>query len=226
MRFRQIHLDFHTSPAIEGIGKAFDKAQWQAALKTGHVDSVTAFSKCHHGWSYHETSVGKRHPHLDFDLLTEQFNAAKEIDVNVPIYLSAGVDNLASYEHPEWREVGPDGRYTGWARDVTQAGFHKICFHSPYLDYLCLQIEEAVRLYPTCDGVFLDIVSHGQCCCRWCLEVMHREGLDATVEVDRIACSQLALQRYYERTTAACKVDDADMPVFHNSGHIPRGKRD
>mgnify|MGYP000329029732 CR=1 FL=1 len=23
---RQIHLDFHTSPAIEGIGEAFDKA--------------------------------------------------------------------------------------------------------------------------------------------------------------------------------------------------------
>ena len=25
LRFRQVHLDFHTSPAIPGIGLAFDK---------------------------------------------------------------------------------------------------------------------------------------------------------------------------------------------------------
>ena len=195
LRFRQIHLDFHTSPHIDGVGADFDKRAWQETLRRGHVNSITCFSKCHHGWSYHPTRVGRRHPHLAFDLLRAQFDACKEIDVNVPVYLSAGVDNVASHEHPEWREVSADGQYTGWARRVTDAGFHKMCFHTPYLDYLCEQIREAARLFPGADGLFLDIISQNECCCRWCLAVMAREGLDATKEADRRRCAQLALAR-------------------------------
>ncbi len=226
LRFRQIHLDFHTSPAIPEIGVAFDKARWQETLQLGHVNSITCFAKCHHGWSYHPTDVGHMHPNLEFDLLRKQFDACKEIDVNVPVYVSAGIDNVASDEHPEWREVGADGKYSGWAKAVTDAGFHKMCFNSPYLDYLCEQIKEVVRLYPKADGIFLDIISQGQCCCRWCLAAMEAKGLDATIEEDRKRCAEFALDRYYKKTTAACRVDDANMPVFHNSGHISAGKRD
>ena len=28
LRFRQIHLDFHTSPYINGVGEKFDKKVW------------------------------------------------------------------------------------------------------------------------------------------------------------------------------------------------------
>ncbi|MBT7702443.1 MAG: hypothetical protein HN700_19305 [Verrucomicrobia bacterium] len=51
LRFRQIHLDFHTSPAIPGIGEAFDKASYQQTLKAACVDSITTFAVCHHGWN-------------------------------------------------------------------------------------------------------------------------------------------------------------------------------
>jgi len=158
LRFRQIHLDFHTSPHIPAIGEKFDKKKWQDTLQAAAVDSITLFSKCHHGWSYHPTKVGKIHPHLSFDLLRKQYDATKEVGINAPIYLSAGVDNLASYEHPEWREVNKDGAYTGWAKRALQAGFHMMDFHSPYLEYLCEQIREAGRLFPDCDGIFLDII--------------------------------------------------------------------
>lgn len=226
LRFRQVHLDFHTSPHIPDIGAEFDKQQWQEALKKGHVNSITCFSKCHHGWSYHPTKAGKIHPRLNFDLLRAQFDACKEVDINVPIYLSAGVDNVASHDNPQWREVGHDGRYSGWRQNIIQAGFHKMCFNSPYLDYLCEQIKETVRLFPKADGIFLDIISQGQCCCRWCLELMEKQGLDAVKEDDRIACSRIALEKYYERTTEAVRCDNPDMPVFHNSGHISRGRYD
>ena len=43
MRYRQIHLDFHTSEKINNIGKEFSKEQFQGALKKGHVDSITVF---------------------------------------------------------------------------------------------------------------------------------------------------------------------------------------
>ncbi len=226
LRFRQIHLDFHTSPKIPGIGKKFDKALWQDTLKEAAVDSITLFSKCHHGWSYHPTEVGKVHPHLDFDLLRAQYEATKEAGINAPVYLSAGVDNLASYDHPEWREVNKDGTYTGWAKGTLQAGFHMMDFHSPYLDYLCAQIREAVRLFPDCDGIFLDIISQYQSCGRWSLEFMQANGLDPEREEDRMESSRLALEKYYQQTTEAAKSLRADMPIFHNAGHIPRGNHE
>ena len=43
LRYRQVHLDFHTSGEIENIGKQFSKEQFQSMLKKGHVDSVTVF---------------------------------------------------------------------------------------------------------------------------------------------------------------------------------------
>ncbi|MES2308930.1 MAG: hypothetical protein V4507_08730 [Verrucomicrobiota bacterium] len=226
LRFRQIHLDFHTSPFIPSIGKQFQKKQWQETLKRASVNSMTCFAKCHHGWSYHPTAVGKQHPHLGFDLLRAQYEACKEIGVNVPIYLSAGVDNLASEEHPEWREIGPEGSYLGWCTSPLKAGFHKMDFHSPYLDYLCDQIREVVRLFPEGDGIFLDIITQYSSCSRWGMEYMKKNGLDPKSEKDRKVSSEAALQKYYEQTTAAAKSLRAEMAVFHNSGHIQRGRRD
>ncbi len=226
LRFRQIHLDFHTSPHIPGIGEKFDKKQWQDALKLGHVNSVTTFSKCHHGWSYHPTKVGKMHPHLAFDLLRAQMDAAKEIDVNVPIYISAGLDDVMAAEHPEWREVAVEGRYGGWTAAIDRPGFHSMCFQSDYLDYLCEQIREVVRLFPEANGIFLDIISQGECCCKACLAYMKSHGLDPTVQGDRQACAKASLERYYKASTEACKSYDANMPVFHNSGHITKGDQD
>lgn len=69
MRYRQVHLDFHTSEKIVEIGKKFNKENFQKALQIGRVNSITLFSKCHHGWSYHPTKVNEIHPGLNFDLL-------------------------------------------------------------------------------------------------------------------------------------------------------------
>lgn len=165
------------------------------------------------------------HPHLSFDLLRSQMDACHEIDVKVPIYLTAGVDNAAAEDHPEWREIDADGKICGWTSSPLDPGFKTLCFNSPYLGYLCAKIEEAVRLFPDADGIFLDIISQSQCCCPHCMKVMEKHNLDPTREVDRLKSAELALMRYYERTTAACKKHDPDMPVFHNSGNIPIGRR-
>ena len=220
LRFRQVHLDFHTSPDIEGIGARFDKARFQDALRAGHVDSVTLFSKCHHGWSYHPTSVGRMHPHLSFDLLRAQVDAAKEIGVATPVYLSAGIDNVASHAHPEWRAINEKGQYLGWAKEPTTPGFHAMCFRSPYLDYLCEQIREACRLFPEANGIFLDIVGTKPCYCEFCQRWLRENGLrlDDPADVDRAAVETLRL--YYERATAAARELRPDMPVFHNGGNV------
>ena len=105
-RFRQVHLDFHTSPLIPGVGERFDKKEWQEALKLGHVDSITVFSKCHHGYSYHPTKVNEMHPTLKFDLLGAQLEACREIGVRAPVYISAGLDEKDAVAHYEWLARG------------------------------------------------------------------------------------------------------------------------
>ncbi len=226
LRFRQIHLDFHTSPFIDGIGSKFDKKKYQETLKRAAVNSVTTFATCHHGWSYYDTQVGKRHPGLNFDLLRAQFEAAKEIGINVPIYLTAGVHNMAADEHPEWREVGPDGRYVGWTPNNLHAGFMTMSFHSPYLDYLVEQVQEVVSLFPEADGIFFDIINQGEDCSVWGLRHMQSKGLDPLVQADRQQSRLDALMKYYARATAAVRDIAPDMPVFHNSGHVTPGFRE
>ena len=226
MRFRQIHLDFHASPLIPGIGEAFDKREWQDMLKLARANSITCFSCCHHGMSYHPTEIGQMHPGLKFNLLRAQIDASHEIGVNVPIYLTAGINNVAAERHPEWREVNFEGRFNDWNPGELKPGFRTMCFNSPYLDWLCCLVDEAVAMFPDADGVFLDIISQGQCCCKYCLHDMLEEGYDPEKEEDRIRFSRRTLMKYYRRTTETVRKRNPDMPIFHNSGAVKPGRRE
>ena len=225
LRYRQIHLDFHTSEAIKGIGSKFDTKQFQQALQIGHVNSITCFAKCHHGWSYYDSKISPMHPHLTFDLLRSQFESCKEIDVNVPIYISAGFDEYAARSHPEWVYYAIDNEERA-TRSPLNAQWKRLCFNSPYVDYLCSQIQEVVMLFPNCDGIFLDIINQFDCGCKYCISWMEENGLDATNPSDRKKCIDQALVNYYEKTTHAIRSISPGMPIFHNSGHIQRGKKD
>lgn len=224
MRFRQVHLDFHTSEHIPDIGAHFDKAQFQNMLKLGHVDSITVFSKCHHGWAYHPTLANTQHPNLTFDLLGAQIEAAHEINVKTPVYLSAGLDEKLARKHPEWL-IRNAKEETTWVPDFMSAGYHKFCFNSPYLDILVEQIEEVVQSYDA-DGIFLDIVGVSECYCQNCIRSAQELGINP---LDKSAMSLLWEQtyaRYTERTNAAVHRYKPNLTIFHNGGHIVKGRRD
>ena len=57
LRFRQVHLDFHTSENIEGIGADFDPEEFAATVEKARVNSITCFARCHHGWIYFDTKA-------------------------------------------------------------------------------------------------------------------------------------------------------------------------
>ena len=181
LRYRQVHLDFHTSEKIPGVGSRFRREEWQQALQEGHIDSITIFSKCHHGLSYHDTRVGVRHPLMEEELLPRQIEACREIDVNCPVYISAGLDEAMMQRHPEWGIVGKGGQVF----NPLAPGFKRLCFNTPYLDYLCAQIEEEVSRFDT-NGIFLDIIGAVPCYCKWCLASMAQEGIDRIGELYRI----------------------------------------
>ncbi len=222
MRFRQIHLDFHTSPFIPGIGEQFDKKQWQKTLQDAAVDSITLFATCHHGYAYYNTKVGERHPHLSFDLLRAQVDACHEIGIKTPIYLTAGLNNYASEHHPEWGVMEPSGKIY----DPLCPHFHLMCFNTPYLDFLCAQIQEVIRLFPDGDGIFTDIIGERDCCCKYCMQEMAEMGLDASNPEDRKKHAKTVLMKYYQRVYDAVKSIAPQMPLFHNSGHVSIGSED
>ena len=98
---------YHISKAsLMRWNKRFDGSRQSLAdgshRPTGHVNSITVFLKCHHGWSYHPTSVNEMHPYLKFDLLQAQLDACKEIGVRAPVYISAGLDEKEAVRYPEW----------------------------------------------------------------------------------------------------------------------------
>ena len=219
-RKRQVHLDFHTNGTLP-VGKSFSKEQFQQALKAGHVNSITVFSKCHHGWSYHPTEVNEIHPELDFDLLGAQLEACKEINVNAPVYISAGYDEKEYVRHPEWHYLRSNDK-ADCDEYANEVHFHTLCFNTGYLDLLCRQIEEVMQKYNPC-GIFLDIVAARECYCAKCQADMKILGMDIESSADRQAFAVRTLNKYINATNAAVRKYSETATIFHNSGHIPKG---
>ncbi len=224
MRFRQVHLDFHTSELIENIGADFSKEDFQQKLRLGHVNSITVFAKCHHGWAYHPSEANEMHPHLTFDLLGAQIAAAHEIGVKTPVYLSAGLDEKIARLHPEWLIRAAD-ESTPWVQDFMHPGYHTFCMNTPYLDILLAQIREVAQNYDA-DGIFLDIVGVKPCVCQHCVRDILARGKDPRDEAAVLEQAELTYQNYLTQTRAAVDSVKPGLPLFHNGGHITRGRRE
>ncbi len=222
-RLRQVHLDFHTSPAIPDIGVNFNKEEWQETLKAGHVDSITVFSKCHHGYSFHPTKANEMHPNLTFDLLKAQMEASAEIGVKTPVYISAGFDEKELRKHPEWCLRHKHER--GITEEFKNPGYHLTCFNTPYLDMLVAQIEEVMETYNPCE-IFLDIVGERMCYCPKCLADMEALGLNPDNDEDVISFGKKIYRNYLDRTHEAVKKHNSNAVVYQNSGHLSKGRPD
>lgn len=150
--FRQVHLDFHTSEKILQVGEKFDAQTFASTLVKANVNSVTCFSRCHHGMIYHDTKFEyARHPALRINLLGEQIDACHAVGIKVPVYITVGWDELMARLHLEWIEITPDGKRDG-AKPL-EAGWHKLCFNTPYIDYVVEQTQEVLSMFKV-DGLF------------------------------------------------------------------------
>ena len=220
LRFRQVHLDFHTSPLIPSVGEDFDADAWARRLRDAHVDSVTCFAVCHHGMSYYPTKVGFMHPRLKRDLLGEQIEAAHRHGINVPAYITVVWNEHQAAQHPEWRQVHRDGSPAGRAPVGPQGkvSWHWLCMNSPYADQVSAVAAEVLDRYPV-DGLFFDIVMSAQpgCCCVYCLRGMQAEGVDPEDDAALHAYTLGAERRFMRRISTEVWAKRASLPVFFNS---------
>ncbi len=156
LRYRQIHLDFHTSEHCTTLGAQFDADAFAATLAEAHVDHINIFAKCHHGYSYYPTKAGTIHPGLSFDLLGQQIEALHKRDIRCPIYYTILWDELAAREHPEWICVDKTGRLVGRTPLGNEWGWYSLDVSSGYLDYILAAVDELMAGYDV-DGFFFDI---------------------------------------------------------------------
>jgi hypothetical protein len=215
---RQVHLDFHTSPYIREVGVEFDPEEFVRTLQAAHVNSITVFAKCHHGYSYYPTKVGTPHPYLKRDLLGEMLAACHQAGIRAPIYTTVVWDELAWATHPEWRQLSPAGRVAGPSNTPLKPGWKNLCMNSGYADYLIAQIEEILDMYDG-DGLFIDIVRYigASCVCATCLGQMVEQGVDPDDPEQLRAFTLAAERRFMERTTRAIRAKKPDQTIFYNS---------
>lgn len=225
---RQVHLDFHTSEFIPGIGEKFDKKLWQDALKTGHINQINIFSKCHHSWSYYPTKVGKMHPNLKFDLLGAQIEACHEIGVKCPIYYSVGWSATEAAEHPDWVARDKNGQYQGllWDFDAkptdvkTENAWLWLCpaAGGPYHQHIMKQVKEICEKYPV-DGFWFDIyhvMDNGDYSTS-SIERMKKEGIDMNDHAAVVKSTALAVKEHMKQIRELVAQYHPKATVYFNS---------
>ncbi|MCX7848061.1 MAG: beta-galactosidase trimerization domain-containing protein [bacterium] len=225
LRFRQVHLDFHTSEHIPDVGARFDAEKFVATLKRGHVNSVTVFARCHHGWAYYPSKVCKPHPHLQRNLTGEMVAACRKHDINVPIYISVQWDERMAREHPGWRVVHAE-QEAGSSLYQLKPQWHTLCLsNDEYVEYLIAHTREVIELFEP-DGLFFDILGLWRCVCPKCLARMAAAGRDGGNEKDQLANHRELVLGFYERMGHAVRAVAPGMRMFFNSGHIYKGERE
>ena len=221
---RQIHLDFHTTEHMPGVGTRFSKANFQEALRVGHVNSVTIFARCHHGWCYYPTQVGTQHPTLDFDLTGAMMEACHEIGVKAPVYLTNGWFAQEAVHHPDWIARNRDGTPLSMNLDIHAkpsdvrpgCSWLEACPGTGYADYQYALIDEICQRYPRVDGFFLDINTFSTCFCNACTARMRVEGVDPADDTQADAFAQRTWMRFLETAWARVKAHHPDASVFFN----------
>jgi hypothetical protein len=219
--FRQVHMDFHTSEAIPDIAASFNPKEFALTLARAHVNSVTCFARCHHGWMYYDSKLfpERIHPNLvNRNLLKEQIEACHALGIRVPIYITVQWDHYTATHHPEWCVLHADGSFAG--TPPYEAGFYRyLCVHSPYRDYLKAHTKEVLNSMPV-DGIFFDIVQPIECSCQCCREGMERQGLEPSDSSSRQSYALRELGIFKQEMTDFVRAINPDCTIFYNAGHV------
>ncbi len=222
LRYRQIHLDFHTPAQVEGIAADFDADRFADTLRAAHVDSVTVFGRCHHGMLYYQSErfPERIHPHLQRpNLLGEQIEACHARGIRAPIYLTVQWDQYTADEHRDWLCVDEEGRL--YDTRPLEPGFyrHLDVYHPGYRRFLFEHVDEMLAMMPT-DGIFFDIVSPRPSVAKHWVDGMDEAGMDVTDKGQRMLFAQRVLDEWKREMTLFVRARNKDCTIFYNGGHI------
>lgn len=221
MRYRQIHLDFHTAPVIDDVGTQFDVKDFVKTLKEAHVNSINIFAKCHHGMCYYPTKIGVMHPSLKFDMMGRMIKELHANDIKCPLYFPIGWEEEAA-NHTEWLEMGKSG-VPGHKLpdDNSYYSWRKLCLNNPgYKEYIKRQLAEIMENYEV-DGFWFDIIFQQKCICSECVSEMHKMGLNPENEKDVLKHDELTLSKFQNEINDYINKSGRNIPTVYNSSWAP-----
>lgn len=224
---RQIHLDFHTSPAIPSVGHDFDAEAFANRLEKADVNSIILFARCHHGFLYYpgdETILGPVHPGLKIDLLGQQLAACQKRGIKVSIYTTVQWDVLTATNHPEWRVMHDDGSLEG--TPPFEAGFYrKLSLTSPYAEVFKRHVADFLTRYAP-DGMYFDFVRPDRDVSAYSQTKMRELGLDPAKRADQEAFGVMVANAYEIELADYARELRPGITVTFNGGHVGMRHRD
>ena len=217
--YRQIHLDFHTSPEIPGVGSRFNADEFVGTLKGAHVNSINLFTKCHHGMFYYPSSVGPMHPALNgFDLFGAQIEACHAAGIRVMAYTCVGWNEYVADTHPDWLMVTFDGLVGN--KLPHDAGFNKwntLCYNnSDYRVIIKQEIAETFEKYHPA-GFWIDIIQGHECVCPQCKREMLKMGMDPSDRSEVIRHDRMTETAFCKDIYEYVKSLDSGLDVYFNA---------
>lgn len=228
LRYRQVHLDFHTSPYIANIGESFNADEFAITLEKAKVNSITCFARCHHGMLYYDSKLFPEmvHPNLkNKNLLQEQIEACHRHGIRVPIYTTVMWDDYNAKEHPDWLTKDENGKVINWYGEY-EAGFYRfLCINSPYRQFLKENTKEILEIISPCDGLFFDILFPVDCSCKYCVEKMERDGYNPINKTERLKFSQESINNFIVEMSEFIRAYDKECSIFYNSSQVGPGFR-
>lgn len=225
LKYRQIHLDFHTSEYIPEVAKDFNAEEFVQTLLKANVDSITCFARCHHGWLYYPSKKFPQliHPSLtNHNLLIQQIEACHKHNIRAPIYTTVQWDGRIMREHPEWLAVDADGQYIDTQGVPKPHFYYTICLNSGYREFFKEHLQDIIDVVgaDNIDGFFMDILFKADCCCESCSENMKQLGFDSTKKTDRYLYSLHMLDEFKTEITEFIHERVPKAEIFYNSSHI------
>lgn len=225
LNYRQVHLDFHTSEHIPNIAERFDARLFAKQVKEAHIDSITCFGRCHHGWLYYPSKAQPEmiHPHLKNErLLLDQIEACHAEGIKVPVYTTVQWDGYVAKHHPEWLCRDEKGEPIN-SQGVPEPHFYyTLCLNSDYRTYFKEHLVDMIESVTPdkLDGVFMDILFRTDCQCEHCQKEMKKHGYDVTNKSDRLAYSDEMLRIFKAEISELIRQKAPKASIFYNGSHV------
>ncbi len=221
LRFRQIHLDFHTSECIHSVAEQFDADEFADTLTHARVNSINLFARDHHGWMYYNSKRFPElvHPNLkNKNLLLQQIEACHKRNIKAPVYITVQWDYRTAQMHPEWLTLKPTGQIDGTG--PYEPGFYQhLCLNTPYVDYLKEIVKDVTESLPI-NGFWFDIVIPRDCSCYYCRRSMKQKGFDPLDPAARMKHGIDVVHNFKSEMTKYCNTLAKDPIIFYNAGHV------
>ncbi len=214
--YRQIHMDFHTSPLIPGVGEKFHPEEFARVLREARVNSINLFAKCHHGMYYYPTRIGTVHPSLTFDLLGAQIEACRQAGIRPCIYTCVAWNEDWADRHPEWLQVNAEGTL-GLKKPFGDAyyGWRFLCLNHPdNKAYRRAEIEEILVYRPA--ALWIDIILQRGCVCAHCRKDMRELALDPASPPEVKRHDRIVEIRFMREFWDFIKARDPEVGVYFN----------